>query len=171
MLFGIARFEFAICNQPGSRGVQLRMKIPFLMGRIVFGGFFLYNGINHFRKLKTMSQYVAAKNVPLPEAAVAVSGAAMVLGGTSIVLGLQPKLGAAAILTFLAGVSPVMHDFWSVEDPNQRMNEMVNFAKNMALLGATLALLGVEEPWPLSVPQAETTPIDRVRDFGRRLVA
>ena len=94
----------------------------------------------------------------------------MVLGGTSILLGLQPKLGAAAIFTFLAGVSPVMHDFWRVEDPNQRMNEMVNFTKNMALLGAMLALLGVEEPWPVSVPQ-ESTPIDRVRDFGRRLVA
>ena len=147
------------------------MKIPFLIGRVIFGGFFLYNGVNHFRKLKMLSQYAAAKDVPQPEAAVALSGAAMVLGGASIVLGLQPKLGAAAILTFLGGVSPVMHDFWTIEEPNQRMSEMVNFTKNMALLGATVALLGMEEPWPLSVPECDSTPLDRARDFARRAVA
>jgi putative oxidoreductase len=147
------------------------MKIPFLIGRAVFGGFFLYNGINHFRKLKMMSQYAAAKDVPLPEVAVAISGATIFLGGASILLGLQPKLGATAIVTFLAGVSPVMHDFWRVEDPNQRMSEMVNFTKNMALLGATLALLGMEEPWPVSISEAEATPVGRARDLARRLVA
>ena len=91
------------------------MKIPFLIGRVVFGGFFLYNGVNHFRKLKTMAPYAASKDVPLPEAAVAVTGGAMVLGGASILLGLKPKWGAAAMATFLAGVSPVMHDFWCLE--------------------------------------------------------
>jgi hypothetical protein len=32
------------------------------------------------------------------------------------------------------------------------MNEMINFSKNMALLGSALALMGVDEPWPISVP-------------------
>jgi hypothetical protein len=45
-----------------------------------------------------------------------------------------------------------MHDFWSVQDPNQRMNEMVHFSKNLALLGSALALMGIDEPWPASVP-------------------
>ena len=58
---------------------------------------------------------------------------------------------AAAIVGFLASVSPMMHDFWSEQDPNQRMNQMIHFSKNMAILGAALALMGVEEPWPASV--------------------
>ena len=29
---------------------------------------------------------------------------------------------------------------------------MINFSKNMALLGAAIALMGMEEPWPASVP-------------------
>jgi hypothetical protein len=45
-----------------------------------------------------------------------------------------------------------MHNFWAIEDPKQRMNDMVNFSKNMALLGSALALMGVDEPWPASVP-------------------
>jgi uncharacterized membrane protein YphA (DoxX/SURF4 family) len=128
------------------------MKVPFLIGRLVFGGFFLYSGIHHFKDRKSMTGYAQSKNVPMAEAAVTGTGLAMIAGGASILLGIKPKLGAAAIAIFLGGVSPVMHDFWRIEDPTQRMHETVNFTKNLALLGAALALLGVDEPWPMSVP-------------------
>jgi putative oxidoreductase len=130
------------------------MKVPFLLGRLIFGGFFLYNGINHLKERKSLAQYAQSKNVPQPEAAVVASGVALLIGGTSILLGVKPKLGAAAIAGFLLGVSPVMHNFWNIEDPAQRMNDMINFSKNLALLGGALALMGVKEPWPASVPVA-----------------
>lgn len=128
------------------------MKAAFLIGRLVFGGYFLYNGINHFTQKEALSQYAGSKNVPNPDLAVMASGAAIAIGGASIMLGVKPKVGVLSVVGFLAGVSPVMHNFWQVEDPNQRMNEMINFTKNMALLGAALALAGVEEPWPASIP-------------------
>ena len=131
------------------------MKIPFLLGRIVFGGFFLYNGINHFKQRKSLAEYAKGKNVPLADIAVPATGAALLVGGTIILLGVKPKLGALAIIGFLASVSPTMHDFWKQEDPGQRMNDMINFSKNMALLGAAVALMAVEEPWPASVPVAQ----------------
>jgi len=147
------------------------MKAPFLLGRLIFGGFFLYNGINHFQQRKQMAQYAASKGVPLPEAAVVGSGAMLTVGGASILLGVKPKIGALAILGFLAGVSPVMHDFWKQEDPAQRQGEMINFAKNMAMAGAAIALLGVEEPWEASVPIAQPKGMKRLRAVGRRLRA
>ena len=128
------------------------MKVPFLLGRLIFGGFFVYNGINHLKERKSLAQYAQSKDVPQAEAAVVASGVALIAGGTSILLGVKPKYGAAAIAGFLLGVSPVMHNFWKVEDPAQRMNDMINFSKNLALLGGALALMGVEEPWPASVP-------------------
>jgi putative oxidoreductase len=134
------------------------MKAPFLLGRLVFGGFFLYNGIHHLKERKSMAQYAKTKNVPLAEAAVTATGVALIAGGTSILLGVKPKYGAAAIAGFLAGVSPVMHDFWRVEDPQQRMNEMINFSKNVALIGGAIALMGVDEPWPASVPIGQDKP-------------
>jgi putative oxidoreductase len=115
------------------------MKAPFLLGRLVFGGFFLYNGIHHFKQSK--------------------------------LLGVKPKLGTLAILGFLAGVTPVMHDFWKQEDPQMRQNDMINFTKNMAMAGAALALFGVEEPWEASIPIAQPKGMDRVRAIGRRLRA
>ena len=42
----------------------------FLLGRLIFGGFFLYNGANHFLMNATFVQYAAAKGVPMPEVAV-----------------------------------------------------------------------------------------------------
>jgi putative oxidoreductase len=103
------------------------MKAPFLIGRLIFGGYFIYNGINHFKQTHALAQYAGTKKVPRPREAVMASGAMMLLGGTSILLGIKPKYGPAAILGFLAGVSPpIMHDFWRREDPNQRMNDMIN---------------------------------------------
>jgi uncharacterized membrane protein YphA (DoxX/SURF4 family) len=128
------------------------MRIPFLLGRLVFGGFFLYNGINHLKNRKMLAQYAASKHLPAPEVGVVASGAALIVGGASIITGVKPKLGALAIMGFLASASSTIHDFWRQEDPQQRQNEMIHFMKNLALLGGAMALLGVEEPWPASVP-------------------
>ena len=147
------------------------MKAPFLLGRLVFGGFFLYSGIHHFVDRKMLAQYAAAKKVPLPDVAVMASGAMMIMGGASILSGVKPKWGTLAIMGFLAGVSPAIHDFWSHQDPNQRQAEMVNFTKNLALLGGALALMGVEEPWPVSVPVAQPNALQRARRFARRKIA
>ena len=127
------------------------MKAPFLIGRLLFGGFFLSNGINHLRNRQEMAPYAAAKGVPKPELAVTLSGIPLIVGGASLLLGVKPKIGTAAILGFLAGVSPIMHDFWSSQNPQEKQNQLIHFSKNMALLGALLALSGVPEPWPNSV--------------------
>lgn len=145
------------------------MKTPFLIGRILFGGFFLYNGINHLMQRKNMASYTAQKGVPTPELAVTASAIPLMVGGASMLLGVKPKWGALALLGFLAGVSPVMHDFWRNEDPNERMKNMSDFMKNMALAGGALALMGVEEPWEASVTKPTLT--QKVRKIGRQLAA
>jgi uncharacterized membrane protein YphA (DoxX/SURF4 family) len=130
------------------------MKLPFALGRLLFGGFFLYNGINHFLQYKTLAQYAAAKQVPLPKIAVLGTGTLLTAGGASLLFGVRPKWGAAAVALFLTGVSPLMHDFWNDESPEMRQINQINFMKNAALLGGVLALASVEEPWPVSIPIA-----------------
>jgi putative oxidoreductase len=147
------------------------MKAPFFIGRLVFGGFFLYNGIDNLRNRKQKAPYIQSKGVPQPELAVTLSAVPLIIGGASLLLGLKPKLGALAILGFLAGVSPIMHDFWRNEDPNERTREMVDFMKNIALAGGALALVGVDEPWEASVPLAQPSLGDKLRILGRRLAA
>lgn len=147
------------------------MRAPFLLGRLIFGGYFIMSGINHFKNKGQMTQYTAAKNAPQPELAVTVTGAALIAGGASILLGVKPKVGAAGLVGFLVGVSPIMHDFWSHEDPQQRMNETINFMKNMALAGGAMALMAVEEPWPASVPLMKASRIKRAKRFLKDVAA
>ena len=147
------------------------MKTVFLLGRIIFGGFFLYSGLHHFQDKKQLSQYAAAKNVPMPDVAVTASGALLMLGGASVLLGVKPKVGTLAIMAFLAGVSPVMHDFWATQDSERRQNDMVHFMKNMAMLGGAMALMGMEEPWPVSVPIGQPDRLERVKRYVRRVAA
>jgi putative oxidoreductase len=145
------------------------LKAPFLIGRLLFGGFFLYNGIHHLRRRKEMAGYAQAKGVPSAELSVALTSVPLIVGGTSIMLGLKPKLGALSVLGFLAGISPVMHDFWRNENPQERANNQIMFMKNVALAGAALALLGVEEPWEASVGKRRL--MDTVRKVGRQIAA
>src|SRR6478672_2610786 len=147
------------------------MKAPFLIGRLLFGGYFLYNGINHLRNRHEMGPYAESKGVPKGDIAVAITGVPLIIGGASLLLGVKPKLGAAAILGFLAGVSPIMHDFWRHEDPTERQANMINFMKNAALAGGALALMGVEEPWEASVPVAQPSVGKRLRKAVRRIAA
>jgi putative oxidoreductase len=120
------------------------MKARFYLGRAILGGFFLYNGINHFRNLDQLASYAAMKKVPKPKLAVAASGALIAFGGASMILGVKPKWGSLAIMTFLAGVTPNIHDFWNDQEPQQKQNNMTHFMKNAALLGATVAVAGAE---------------------------
>jgi uncharacterized membrane protein YphA (DoxX/SURF4 family) len=124
------------------------------IGRLLYGGYFVYNGVNHFRNRDMMAQYARSKGVPDPEVAVPATGALLLLGGLSLLTGVQPKVGAAAIATFLLGVTPMMHGFWRVEDQAQRGQELVNFTKNAALLGAAALAAAVPQPWPGSLASA-----------------
>jgi uncharacterized membrane protein YphA (DoxX/SURF4 family) len=127
------------------------MDTLFLIGRIIFAGYFLMSSFNHFRRLKMMSDYAKMKGVPVPTVAVAFTGLMLLIGGLSILLGIYPLIGMALLVLFLIPVSFMMHNFWSIQDPNMKMVEMVNFMKNMALLGATIMFLGIPRPWLFSV--------------------
>lgn len=143
------------------------MKAPFLIGRAMLGGFFIYSGIHHFQDTEMMAGYAKSKKLPLPKAAVIGTGVAMIAGGASLATGIKPKWGSAALIGFLGSTAGLMHDFWNAQDAQQKQNDMINFWKNLALAGATLALAGVDEPWEASVPVLQPTAKTRVKEFAR----
>jgi uncharacterized membrane protein YphA (DoxX/SURF4 family) len=125
---------------------------PLLLARALFGSFFLYSGVNHFLDFKGMKDYAQSKGTPLPAVAVAGSGLMLLAGGLSLITGLRPKIGASLVSAFLAGVSPQMHAFWKETDPQARTNEMINFTKNMALVGGAMFAAATPVPWRISLP-------------------
>jgi putative oxidoreductase len=111
------------------------------LGRILFGGYFVYNGFNHFKMLDMMSGYAKSKGAPMPKLSVAFSGLLLIVGGLSVLFDILPGFGLAALVLFLVPVTFIMHAFWKIQDPMAKMGEMINFTKNIALLGAVLILL------------------------------
>lgn len=129
------------------------MDVLFLIGRIVFGGYFIMNAWGHFKNLDGMTGYAQSKGVPSPREAVFVGGILLLLGGLGIVFGVAPEASLAFLIIFLVPVTFKMHAFWKATDPNIRMGEQVNFYKNFALIGALLMLYAVETPWVYSILQ------------------
>ena len=124
----------------------------FLLGRLLFGGVLAFMGINHFMDLETMAGYAEFKGLPAPRVSVIASGALLVLGGVGIVVGAFPVIAAGGLAVFLLVSAVTMHDFWSIDDPESKQNEMTGFLKNVYGAGAALGLLAVGgTAWPYAL--------------------
>ncbi|MBP6904917.1 MAG: DoxX family protein [Candidatus Pacebacteria bacterium] len=119
------------------------MQIVFIIGRILLGGYLLYSGYNHFKNLNGMTGYAKMKGVPLAKAAVIISGIMLALAGIAIVTNKFAILGMCLAVLMLIPTTFMMHKFWKETDMQTRMNENINFTKNLALIGALLLLISI----------------------------
>ncbi|CAN2237350.1 COG2259 Predicted membrane protein [actinobacterium SCGC AAA044-D11] len=119
------------------------MDLIIVIGRILFGGFFLMSGINHFTKLEAMTGYAKYKKLPAAKLGVLISGLMLVIGGISIILGYYADLGALLLAIFLVLAAVIFHNFWKETDATAKQNEMLGFMKDMALAGAALILFAL----------------------------
>ena len=111
---------------------------PSRLARLLFGSGLAALAIRNFTNLEGRIGYADAKGVPEADTLVPV-GSGLLLGG-SVGIGLWklPRLSAASVAAFFVAVTPVMHDFWAV-DEESRGEELTSFLQNVALLGAALA--------------------------------
>jgi len=131
----------------------------FLAGRILVGGYYLLSAAHHFADLGALAEHAAALGVPLPALAVAVAGVLLAVGGLTLILGIYPDIGIAALLLFFIPVTIVMHAFWAESDPVLRQIDLANFGKNVALLGSSLMFAAVPRPWVYSLERRAHLPI------------
>jgi putative oxidoreductase len=137
------------------------MRAGFMIGRIVLGLYYLLTGIMDLMNYKMLAGYAASKGVPAPEAAVIVAHLLLVLAGLCFLSGWRPALGVAAVVVFMIPVTFAMHAFWAETAPQMKQMQMINFTKNMALLGSALMFLGIPRPWPYSVESGAPVPSGR----------
>lgn len=116
-----------------------------VLGLVLFSGYFIYSGLNHFLQAKNMIGYATFKKVPYPAVAVYGSGVLLLLGGLGFLLQLYVAiLGPIALgflVLFLIPTTFMMHNFWKDTDPATRMTNQINFFKNLALLGALFLMI------------------------------
>jgi uncharacterized membrane protein YphA (DoxX/SURF4 family) len=137
------------------------MRIVLLIGRVIFGGFFIFNGLNHFIHMQQLTAYAATRGVhPFM---IGLTGLMLLVGGSLVVVGLIPRLGLVLLLAFLIPVSFTMHAFWADADAQMKIMNLTNFMKNLALAGACLGWFALPTPWPISVDEAILHGRGRVR--------
>ena len=127
------------------------MEYLFVLGRVLLGGYFVMSGYSHFKNVKMLAGYAQSKGVPMPSAAVLLTGFMRIVGGLGIFFGVYIELSVLLLAVFLIVTSFSMHQYWKVTDQMAKMSESVNFKKNMALLGAIIMLLAIPLPWALSL--------------------
>lgn len=115
----------------------------FILGRVLLGGYFIINGVRHFINLKGYTGYAQSKGVPMAKFAVILTGIMLFLGGAGILVGIYTQIAVLVLALFLLVTTFMMHRYWTITDPMQRMGENVNFYKNLGLMGGVLMII----PW------------------------
>ena len=79
------------------------------------------------------------------------------IGGLLVFLGLSVRLGAFLLLCFLIPATLAFHHFWDFVEP-QRQIEMVNFMKNVSIMGGLLFILARGKCDPCCEPDQKKVP-------------
>src|SRR6187397_2086798 len=114
------------------------MRYAVLAGRQLFSLIFILASAEHFGPAAISS--AAQHGVPWPSLLVPVSGVIALVGGLSVLLGFQTRIGARLLVIFLVPVTVMMHNFWASTDPLMYQIERANFLKNLTMLGGALVI-------------------------------
>ena len=114
------------------------MEIALITGRILFSVLFIFSALGHFKQ--STIGFAASKGVPFASFVVPFSGVMELVGGISILIGYEARIGAWLLVLFMIPVTFVFHPFWKIKDPMQKQMEMATFLKNISILGGALIL-------------------------------
>lgn len=114
-----------------------------LVGRILISSLFLLSGVSKTQHWNETAMAMASHGVtmigPLLAAAIAVEIGA----GFGLLIGFRTRIMALMLFVFTLVVSFVMHDFWAIGDADLARTQMQMFAKNVAIAGGLLVLVGL----------------------------
>ena len=83
-----------------------------IIGRVVFGGFFLIAGIRNFLHFGERKQMATNYGWKLPAPLMAMGFAVQLLGGLALVLGIWTVPAAIALIGFLIAATPLYHNLF-----------------------------------------------------------
>ena len=128
-----------------------------LVGRLVLAWFFMSEALSYANQWDGTIQLMALKNIPGAPLLLALALIVMFLGGLSLVFGFQTRYGAVLLFGFTLVVSAAMHDFWRIGNAIDRAADFDIFARNMAIAGGLLLLVGMG-PGPVAFDSIKSKP-------------
>lgn len=114
-----------------------------LMGRALLAWYFLSSALGIMSNFEGTSQLMMMKHVPAPQLLLVGVLMVLILGGLSLLIGFHTRAGALMLFAFTLIVSMLMHDFWKIANPIDRAADYEVFARNVAIAGGLLLLVGM----------------------------
>jgi uncharacterized membrane protein YphA (DoxX/SURF4 family) len=111
------------------------------LSHLLVAGIFVSGGADAFRDPGPRAAKAGDLGLPYPETMTRLNGAAMVVTGAALGLGLARRWAARVLMASLVPTTVAGHPFWKEGDPKARAMQRTQFMKNLGLLGA---LVGIE---------------------------
>ena len=131
-------------------GYGIAMTISSVGARPLLAGMFIYGGLDAFKNPSGKTPR-AEKVAPAiadvvgidadTEQLVQLNGAVQVAAGTTLALGILPRVSALLLAVSLVPTTLAGHRFWEEEDAAARAQQRVQFLKNAAMMGGLLMIL------------------------------
>ncbi len=115
---------------------------PFL-GRLALAWFFLTQAYRYALDWNDTAILLTMKNVPTPPILLLLALTGIILGSISLLLGFRTRAGALALFAITIAATVTMHDYWHLRVAAARTADFDIFARNIAIAGGLLMLIGM----------------------------
>jgi uncharacterized membrane protein YphA (DoxX/SURF4 family) len=124
------------------RNITTRLARPLIASIFIRGGLdAALNPEGKVKKAETVTGPIAERVSILPddpETLVRLNGITQVVAGATLSLGIFRRLSAAVLIGTLVPTTLAGHRFWEELDEDARNSQIIQFAKNLGLLGGLL---------------------------------
>jgi putative oxidoreductase len=114
-----------------------------LIGRFLMAAIFVVSGVGKLTDIAGTAAHMTQAGIPYAETLAMVAGVAELAGAFAIATGFLTRAGGLGLILFMIPATVIFHAFWKATG-DQRLPQIVNFMKNLAIIGglATLVAFG-----------------------------
>ncbi len=121
---------------------NLVQDIGTVLSRIMIATIFLMSAVgNKIPNFNNVAGYMTSEGVPMSQVMLVGAIVFLIAGSLSIIVGFKARIGAALLLVFLVLATYFFHDFWTFENAQAKQDQMIQFMKNLALMGTMVFLM------------------------------
>ena len=113
-----------------------------VLGRVMLCTIFFMSAVgNKIPHFSAVADLMAKKGIPAPQFMLVGAIVFLIAGSLSVILGYKARIGATLLLIFLVLATYYFHDFWHATDDKEKQEQMIQFMKNLGLMGAMLLII------------------------------
>ena len=112
----------------------------FLIARILLALLFLNFGWSKLTDYSGTAAYMTQTGVPMPSLAAFVAIVIEFFGAIALIFGILARPLAVLLGLYTLASALIGHPFWTMSDPAAHYGSMINFYKNVSILGGFLLL-------------------------------